>query len=316
MTRPSRREFLIGTATGLVAMQSGIFNALDALAAENVPHMVIAKWSGDAKAMTNDQINAAAGKMARRTIEALGGMKRFVKAGETIWVKPNIAWDRTPEQAANTNPQVVYEVVKMCLEAGVKTVKVGDHSCNPAQKTYVTSGIAAAAEKAGAKVVHVDPTRYKVIEVKGPALRQIPMYPEMLECDGMINLAILKHHGQSQMTMCMKNLMGVVDKRSIIHQNIPGCLADLGLYMRPHIRLHLLDAVRILTAHGPTGGKLEDVAVKMSMAAGLDSVAIDAWGAELAGHKPTDIATVVKGQELGLGKMDYRSLAPKEVVVS
>ncbi len=52
------------------------------------------------------------------------------------------------------------------------------------------------------------------------------------------------------------------------------------------------------------------------MAAGTDIVALDAWGAELAGQKPAEIVFIAKGQDLGLGKMDYRSLAPKEVAVS
>jgi len=40
----------------------------------------------------------------RRAVEALGGMGRFVKRGERVVIKPNIGWNRTPEQAANTNP--------------------------------------------------------------------------------------------------------------------------------------------------------------------------------------------------------------------
>lgn len=312
----SRRQFLVRTAAGLAALQGGLFKATGVFAAGGSAKMAIAKWSGKTDGATADQIDQAAGKLVRQAVDALGGMKSFVKAGETIWVKPNIAWDRAPELAGNTNPQIVAEVVKMCLEAGAKTVKVGDNTCNPAQKTYVTSGIAAAAEKAGARVVFIDRTRFKSTPIKGTALKEVPLYPEMLECDGIVNVAILKHHGQSQMTMCMKNLMGMMDKRGLIHQDIPAGLADLNLYMQPKIRLHILDAVRILTAHGPTGGNPNDVALKWSVAAGTDPVAIDAWGAELAGYKPADIAFIPKCQERGVGKMDYRSLSPKEVAVS
>ncbi|MCE5230529.1 DUF362 domain-containing protein [bacterium] len=312
----SRRQFLVRTAAGLAALQGGILDATSVFAAEKTGKMAIAKWSGKTEGMTGDQISEAAGKMARRAVEALGGMKRFVKAGETIWVKPNIAWDRKPEQAGNTNPQLVAEVVKMCLEAGAKTVKVGDNTCNPAQKTYITSGIAAAAEKAGAQVVYLDKTRFKNADIKGNALNQVPVYPEMLECDGIINVPILKHHGQAQMTMCLKNLMGMMDRRGLIHQDIPAGLADLNVFMAPKIRLHILDAVRTLKAHGPTGGNLNDVVMKWSVAAGTDPVAIDAWGAELAGYKPADIAFLPKCAERGVGKMDYRSLAPKEIAVS
>ncbi|MCX7044188.1 MAG: DUF362 domain-containing protein [Candidatus Sumerlaeota bacterium] len=316
MIHSSRREFVIGSAAALAAMQSGILNAADAPAGGKSPEMAIAKWSGDAKGMTNDQINEAAAKLAQQAVEALGGMKRFVKPGQTVWVKPNIGWDRAPELAGNTNPEIVARVIKMCLEAGAKSVKMGDNTVNQAQKTYVTSGIAAAAEKAGAKVIYIDKTRFKSVDIKGEKIKEIPIYPEILECDVVINVPIVKHHGTSTLTMCMKNWMGVIDKRQTFHQGIELCLADISRFMQSKCQLHILDGVRILKAHGPSGGKLEDVETKMTVAAGTDYVALDAWGAELAGYKPDAIKTIVQGQKMALGKMDYRSLAPKEIAVS
>ena len=46
-------------------------------------------------------------KLVRDTVNALGGMEQFVAKGQTVVVKPNIGWDRKPELAANTNPEVV-----------------------------------------------------------------------------------------------------------------------------------------------------------------------------------------------------------------
>ncbi len=140
------------------------------------------------------------------------------------------------------------------------------------------------------------------------------MYPEMLECDLMINVPVVKHHRLPGATLCMKNYMGVIDNRRPFHQAIDVCLADLTRFMKPQICI--LDGVRILTDHGPMGGKLSDVQVKTTVAAGVDIVALDAWGAELLGRKPKDINTIVKAQEVGLGKMDYRSLALREIAVS
>ncbi len=316
MAHCSRRQFLVGTAAGLAAVRGGILKAADIAGGQKPSPMAIAKWSGSVQGLSNSRIDEAAGKLARRAVEALGGMKRFVKPGETVWVKPNIGWDRAPELAVNTNPEVVAQVVKMCLEAGARTVKVGDNSVNPAAQTYVTSGIAAAAEKAGAKVVFVDRTRFKMVDIKGSVIKELPLYPEMLETDVFISVPVVKHHNLCKLTMCMKNLMGFTDKRKIFHQDIGGCLADLCRYLQPKVRLHVLDGVRILKAHGPSGGKPEDVETKMMVAAGVDMVALDAWGAELSGQKPADIVTIAKGQEVGLGKMDFRSLSPSEVVAA
>ena len=157
-------------------------------------------------------------------------------------------------------------------------------------------------------------SRFRDVAIKGERVKTIPVYPAILDCDLVINVPIVKHHMLSTSTMCMKNYMGVIDKRNTFHQDIPTCLADLTRYMKPQICV--LDAVRILTNHGPMGGNLGDVLLKTTIAAGVDIVALDAWGAEVMGHKPTDIGSIVKGQQYGLGRIDYRSLALREFSVS
>jgi uncharacterized protein (DUF362 family) len=281
--------------------------------AEKSADMSIARWTG-AKQLDAKQFQNAAVKLTEKAIEALGGMNRFVSNGSTIWIKPNIAWDGTPESAANTNPDVVATLVRLCLAAGAKKVKVGDNPCDIAGKTYEKSGIAAAAKAAGAEVVFLDPTRFREAEIKGERLKTVSICPEIIECDLVINVPVAKHHRLSTATVCMKNYMGVIDKRPTLHQEMPTCLADLTRYMKP--QLCVLDAMRILMAHGPKGGKLDDVQTTTTVAAGVDIVALDALGAELLGKKPTDIGTIVKGAEVGLGKIDYRSLALRELAIA
>ena len=307
----SRREFLIGSAAaGLLAARPDL---LLAQASAKSADMTIARWSG-AKPAADAGMKNIAVKLTEQAIEALGGMKRFVSRGDVVWVKPNIGWDRTPEQAANTNPDVVATIIRMCFDAGAKTVKVGDNPCDVAERTYEASGIAAAAREAGAKVVFLDPTRFKEAKIGGEQVKTIPVYPEIIETDLVINVPIVKHHRLAGLTMCMKNYMGVIDKRNTFHQAIAPSVADLTRFMKP--RLCLLDATRILKANGPKGGKLEDVETKLTLAAGIDIVALDAWGAEVVGKKPAEIGAIVKGQEYGLGKIDYRSLALRELAVS
>jgi len=139
----------------------------------------------------------------------------------------------------------------------------------------------------------------------------LPVCPESVESDLVINVPIAKHHGSSKATLCMKNYMGVVDKRQTFHQDLPTCIADITRFMKP--RLCVLDAMRVLMAHGPRGGDLKDVRVRATVAAGVDIVALDAFGAELLDMKPADVGSIVKGEEFGLGRMDYRSLAPREM---
>ena len=72
--------------------------------------------------------------LVEQVLKPLGGMAAFVKQGDRVVVKPNIGWDRTPEQAANTHPDVVKAVVQQCLDAGAKQVLVFDRPCNEARR--------------------------------------------------------------------------------------------------------------------------------------------------------------------------------------
>jgi uncharacterized protein (DUF362 family) len=309
----SRRDFMVHSAAGAVALASHGLLTKSTIAAESAApaKMAIAKWSGAAD-LNPRQIKEAAVKLTEKAIEGVGGLRQFVGNGATVWIKPNIGWDRVPETAANTNPDVVATLIRLALDAGAKTVKVGDNPCNIAQKSYASSGIAAAAKQLGAEVVFLDKSRFKDTEIKGERIKSIPMYPEILDCDLVINVPVIKHHMMSGLTMCMKNYMGVIEKRPTIHQDFGTCLSDLTRFMKP--RISVLDAVRVLKTHGPVGGNLADVDLKLTVAAGTDVVALDAWGAELMGKKPTDIASVKKGAEVGLGTIDYKSFATELAV--
>ena len=74
--------------------------------------------------------------LVRQALENLGGIRRFVSRQDVVVIKPNIAWDRTPEQAANTNPDLVAEVVRQCWQAGAKRVIVTDVSCNEPRRCF------------------------------------------------------------------------------------------------------------------------------------------------------------------------------------
>jgi len=149
-------------------------------------------------------------QLARQAVEELGGMKRFVSRGDIVLVKPNIGWDRTPEQAANTNPDIVAEIVRQCLQSGAKRVIVTDVSCNEARRCFQRSGIAAAAQAAGAEVILPDPSRFKEVDLKGEVLTRWQVFDTFLNVDKVINAPIAKHHALTGTTLGMKNWYGIL----------------------------------------------------------------------------------------------------------
>jgi len=252
-------------------------------------------------------------RIVRAAVDALGGIRRFIAKGDVVVVKPNIGWDRKPEQAATTNPEVVATLVRLCLEAGAAKVKVFDRTCNDPRRCYVQSGIEAAARAAGAEVSFVDERRFREVKIPGGvAVQSWPIYIDLLEADKVISAPIAKHHGLARLTLAHKNWMGVMgENRGRIHQRLDVTLVDISTVIRPS--LILLDAVRVLTANGPQGGSLGDVKRLDTVIAGTDPVAIDAYGATLFGLTGADLGCVREGARRGLGVMDLGRLTIRKL---
>jgi uncharacterized protein (DUF362 family) len=248
----------------------------------------------------------------RKAVELLGGMGSFVSKGDVVFVKPNISWDRVPEQAATTNPQVVTTVIEMVKEAGARKILVADNTCNDARRCYKRSGIQDAAKAAGADVSFMEDRKFKKVNLGGEVLKDWEVYTDVIEADKIINIPIAKHHGLSGVTLSMKNLMGLIGgARNRLHQKMSESIVDLAAYFRPTI--NILDANRILTARGPASGTMKDVKVLDTVAASVDTVAIDAFGITLFGKDPAEFDHIRLGEERGLGTADFTKLGLKEV---
>ena len=277
------------------------------------PQMTVVQIANGA----NAQGRAAAAKagepraLAAQALENLGGMSRFVSKQDVVVLKPNIAWDRTPEQAANTDPELVAEVVRQCRQAGARRVIVTDVSCNEARRCFQRSGIMAAAQAEGAEVILPDPDRFREVDLGGVVLKKWPVFTPFLEADKVINLPIAKHHMLTGATLGMKNWYGILGgQRNRLHQQIDQSLADLASFMLP--TLTLVDCYRVLMRNGPTGGNPEDVLVKKTLVAGTDPVAIDAYVAKAYWNLGADeMPYLAMAAARGLGTADFASLDVK-----
>lgn len=259
----------------------------------------------------------------KRGVAALGGMDKLVSRGDKVVIKPNMAWNRAPEFAANTNPYVVAALVDMCLAAGASIVKVFDRTCsvNPAS-SYEKSGIAYAAKKAGAEVEYINDRLFKEVQIPdGKAIQSWTFYEDIIladKVDVLINVPIAKHHSASHLTMALKNVFGMIGgNRGKLHMDIHPKIADLNKIIK--VDLTVLDAFRILKQHGPTGGRLEDVDNSVENARkiiiGTDPVAVDSYGATLFGLRGEDIGFIRESYEAGLGERDFKLNGIERVVV-
>ena len=305
MRKLNRREFIEAIAgIGAAFVAGGCSATGDAKTPSTAPRKTkslaptIAVASGNGPAQNT-----------RAAVDALGGMAKLVKKGDFVVIKPNIAWNRPPDAAATTNPEVVAELVRMCKQAGAGEILVIDHLIDrPAEGVLGLTGIRAAAEKAGATVRAAEnESDFRSVSIpKGKILKSDTCIKDILKADVFINVPIAKVHTSTQLTLGLKNLMGCIWDRQAWHasSSLDQCIADYATAVRPD--LTVLDATRILLTHGPKGpGDTRDV---KKVIAGVDPVAVDAFGATLFNLKPTDVAHIRLAGALGVGQSSLKKI--------
>jgi uncharacterized protein (DUF362 family) len=298
-----RRTFLktLGTATTGLALGSHSGRLLaDATA---TPDLVAVK-NGEPEALFD------------QGIQALGGMSRFVKKGQTVVVKPNIGWNVPPERAANTNPRLVRRIIEHCLQAGAKEVYVFDHTADAWRDSYRTSGIEQAVKEAGGKLAPGNSESYyqAVTVPNGRRLRQVQEHELVLGSAVLINVPVLKSHGSARLTVAMKNLMGIVWDRGEWHSNdLHQCIADFATYRKPD--LNVVDAYNVMMRHGPRGVSAADVVTMRSQLLTTDLVTADAAAAKLFGLEPDAVDYIRIAHEMGAGRQDLDKLNIRRIVL-
>ena len=245
-----RRTFLKGTAAvGALAaisdMDSLFAQEAGASAASGIPDLVAVR-------------NGTRAEMVRKAVDTLGGMKAFVKPGQTVVIKPNIGWNKAPEFGSNTHPETVATLVELCKQAGAKEVRVFDHCCH--NGAYEGSGVKEAVEKAGGVMVDGG-NEGQYVQTENPKAKKFTsakVHKAVLEADVYITCPPLKHHSGSEMTACMKNVMGTVWDRGAMHKNdLHQCIADAVYFRKPD--LCVLDAYMPMVRNGPVGKDTNDL---------------------------------------------------------
>lgn len=257
-------------------------------------------------------------ELVAAALEAFGGMSAFVRPGDRVLLKPNLAWSRTPDQGATTSPEVLAAVISACQQAGAREVLVGDHTCDTASVVFDLSGAAEVCRKAGVTLVDYSSRQlYRPVKLsRGVTVRDEMVPADLLNCDVYLNLPTLKHHAMSQISLALKNQMGLIYDRGRYHReqsgggdNLHRNIVDLATGLRP--TLNILDATRALKTNGPKGpGVVEELGV---VCLSPDICAVDAFGAKLLGYEPARIPHVKLAAAAGLGRHDLTQVSLREV---
>ncbi|MDL2317195.1 DUF362 domain-containing protein [Desulfovibrio sp. OttesenSCG-928-A18] len=310
----NRRDFLKWQMRGLLWLSaappllsaSGIFNPGRALA-DGLPDIAVAK--------------GAPAAAARAAVEMLGGMGRFVKAGQKVVIKPNMSFAQGPDSATNTHPEVVREILVMCKEAGAAKVRVLDHSLQNAEQALGLSGIRDACNGVEDGICHhlMQPGFYSESPLEqGREMRLNSFMRDVLEADVLIAVPVAKSHGGAGVSLSLKGQMGLILDRRSMHSryDLHTAIVDLNTRVKPH--LAVIDATRVLTTGGPGGpGKVirpgEVIASADPVAADATAVASYEWYGQKM--QPRQVGYIRMAHERGLGRMDIENLVTKKLVL-
>jgi uncharacterized protein (DUF362 family) len=250
-------------------------------------------------------------RLVRQVVTSVGGMHAFVKPGARVVIKPNIAFDRTPEMAATTHPLVVRTLAEMALEAGASQVRIFDRTCYEARRCYQNSGILPAIkamDNSKVRCDYIDRRKFVTTNIpQGRNIKSWDIYRDALEADCYINVPVAKQHGLAGLSLGLKNSMGVLGgNRGHWHRQLEQNLADLATVLRP--TLTVIDATRMLLRNGPQGGNLRDVKINDTILASSDPVAADALATLLFDRTPAAIGSTATAAKMGLGTMDLNRI--------
>ncbi len=252
--------------------------------------------------------------LVEAVFRAASGIGNFISRGDVVVVKPNISWARGPELGANTHPEVLRSVVKLCFEAGARKVRIFDHPVHDPKRCFALSGALQVAEETGADLVFPRSALMRNMRIRGARVETWPVFTPLVEADKLINIPVAKHHSLSGLTLGMKNWIGAVGgPRWRLHQDINQSIVDLARFFNP--ALTLIDAIRIMTRNGPSGGKPEYVTKKHTLILSNDPVGADSAAARLFGKDPKDLGYIVLGEKWGLGSSDPDGLSVQKVEV-
>lgn len=152
-----------------------------------------------------DEIYAA----IRHSLTAIGYK---VPSGKSVLLKPNVLAQNKPEQATTTNPAIVGAVCRIFAEKNC-TLTIGESSSfyqgGGTEEGFITSGIAAVAEKYSARLLAFESTNLQKI-TSGQTLNPFYLTEAVFTHDIVVDLPKLKLHRLGRYTGAIKNIYGCI----------------------------------------------------------------------------------------------------------
>jgi uncharacterized protein (DUF362 family) len=252
----------------------------------------------------------------QNVIDKLGGLKRFVKNGQTVVIKPNIVSDHGLKDGVHTGGivtdiRVIKSLVEILLPVAGKIIIGEGSSINRSEtsKMFKHYGYDRIIELDPVKVSLVDLNMDKQFEKPVPGgkrmrFRKIPL--TLQEADVVISVPVLKIHFAAVVSLSIKNLQGAVPPLEKYMSHFFGLWQNL-------INIHHLIKPKLIIIDGLTGqedfGPISGVPKKMDLLiGGVNPVAVDAVAMRVMGIDPVSSPPVFLAYMQGMGPIEDKKI--------
>ena len=224
---------------------------------------------------------------------------------ETILIKPNYVTDDLPSTGITVDPAIVAGIVAYLQEHGFNNIIVGEGGMTmyDMPSVFEKVGLIGALRPYGIAPVDLNSDDMVEATIDGAtSLKKVTVAKTYLEADAIISVSKLKVHSLADVTLCMKNMMGGLKPKNIMHSRIHEKIVDLNRRFSP--RLSIIDGIIGNLCHETICSPVEFNVI----AGGTDVVAVDSVGAYILGYEPTDVEYLVRAKDAGLGVCDLKNI--------
>lgn len=246
-----------------------------------------------------------------RVFDSLGGLDKFVKNGDRVLIKPNVVVPEPPWTGVNTDPRLLEALIELINANNPKKIMVGEHVRWHGPRVFEVSGLGEAVRRAGGEIIIFDDMAHVPVDNPLAKLESVVNVPEIyFDCDVFINVPKMKTHLDTLISLCLKNIMGMVPSDPdclAMHQHLYESIVDLNRFFQP--KLNIVDGIIAHEGQGPMfGTPVPDMNV---LVAGCECVSVDAVSSAVMGIEPLEAPTTRLAVCHGLGTGDLRRISIK-----
>jgi len=228
---------------------------------------------------------------------------KYFKKNEKILIKPNYVTDDLPSTGVTTDPYIIIGVINYLYNHGFENIVVGEGGIESynTMKTFQKVGLTQLIQEYDIELIDLNKDEMVSISIPNAnRLKNINVAKSFVECDAIFSVSKLKVHSLATTTLNMKNMMGGILPKNIMHKNIHEKIVDLNRAFMP--RIGVIDGIIGCQCHETEGNPINSNVI----IAGADIVATDTVGSFLMGVpiEKNIYLTIASQNGMGISNID------------